>query len=60
MSIWQHKVLDLRSEIVVLEVKEKVDCFSDVLVLDDLSGIFKVHMNSGEVFFESVWWGFLG
>ncbi|KAL3498870.1 hypothetical protein ACH5RR_041602 [Cinchona calisaya] len=45
------KFWDLRSGNVVWEVKEKVDCFSDVTVSDYLSVLFKVGVNSGEVFF---------
>jgi hypothetical protein len=48
------KFWDLRSGNVVWEVKEKVDCFSDVSVSDDLSGMFKVGVNSGEVFFADL------
>lgn len=42
---------DMRSGNVVWEVKEKVDCFSDVTASDSLSALFKVGVNSGEVFF---------
>ena len=45
------KFYDIRSGNVVWEIKEKVDCFADVTVSDNLSGIFKVGVNSGEVFF---------
>ncbi|GAA0149216.1 scaffold/adaptor protein [Lithospermum erythrorhizon] len=45
------KFWDLRSGSVVWDIKEKVDCFADVTVSDNLSGIFKVGLNSGEVFF---------
>ncbi|GLT69012.1 hypothetical protein SLA2020_411980 [Shorea laevis] len=48
------KFWDIRSGNVVWEIKEKVDCFSDVSVSDDLSGIFKVGVNSGEVFFSDL------
>lgn len=44
------KLWDLRSANVVWECKEKVDCFSDITVSDNLSSIFKVGVNSGEVF----------
>ncbi|GFZ01364.1 BTB/POZ domain with WD40/YVTN repeat-like protein [Actinidia rufa] len=45
------KLWDIRSGTVVWELKEKVDCFADVTVSDNLSAIYKVGMNSGEVFF---------
>ncbi|KAF3448583.1 hypothetical protein FNV43_RR09296 [Rhamnella rubrinervis] len=45
------KFWDIRSGNVVWELKEKVDCFSDVTVSDNLSTIFKVGVNSGEVFY---------
>ncbi|GMY30357.1 BTB/POZ domain-containing protein At5g41330 [Fagus crenata] len=45
------KFWDIRSGSVAWELKEKVDCFSDITVSDNLSGIFKVGVNSGEVFF---------
>ncbi|KAL3499327.1 hypothetical protein ACH5RR_038420 [Cinchona calisaya] len=48
------KFWDLRSGNVVWEVKEKVDCFSDVTVSDNLSALFKVGVNSGEVFFTDL------
>nr|DAD47329.1 TPA_asm: hypothetical protein HUJ06_017266 [Nelumbo nucifera] len=44
----------LRSGNVVWELKEKMDCFSDVTVSDALSAIFKVGVNSGEVFFADM------
>ncbi|MCD9644688.1 hypothetical protein HAX54_033100 [Datura stramonium] len=44
------KFWDLRSGSSVWEIKEKVDCFSDITVSDNLSGIFKVGVHSGEVF----------
>jgi hypothetical protein len=44
------KFWDIRSGNVVWEFKEKVDCFSDITVSDSLSSIFKVGVNSGEVF----------
>ncbi|CAL1375301.1 unnamed protein product [Linum trigynum] len=43
------KLWDIRSGNVVWELKEKVDCFSDITVSDSLSAIFKVGANSGEV-----------
>lgn len=48
------KLWDIRSGNVVWELKEKVDCFSDVTVSDNLSGIFKVGVNSGEVYFTDL------
>ncbi|KAM3271065.1 BTB/POZ domain-containing protein [Capsicum chacoense] len=44
------KFWDLRSGNAVWEIKENVDCFSDITVSDSLSGIFKVGVHSGEVF----------
>ncbi|XP_059308660.1 BTB/POZ domain-containing protein At5g41330 [Lycium ferocissimum] len=44
------KFWDLRSGNSVWEIKENVDCFSDITVSDNLSGIFKVGIHSGEVF----------
>lgn len=45
------KLWDLRSGNIVWAVKDKVDCFSDVTVSDNLSAIYKVGINSGEVFY---------
>ncbi|KAJ4712050.1 BTB/POZ domain-containing protein [Melia azedarach] len=45
------KLWDIRSGNVVWEIKDVVDCFSDVAVSDYLSGIFKVGINSGEVYY---------
>lgn len=45
------KFWDLRSGNAVWEVKEKVDCFSDVTISDSMSAMFKVGVHSGEVFF---------
>ena len=45
---------DIRSANVVFELKEKVDCFSDVCVSDHLNAIFKVGVNSGEVFYADL------
>lgn len=42
---------DIRSGNVVWELKEKSDCFSDLTVSDSLSAMFKVGVNSGEVYF---------
>ncbi|XP_010275635.1 PREDICTED: BTB/POZ domain-containing protein At5g41330 [Nelumbo nucifera] len=48
------RLWDIRSGNVVWELKEKMDCFSDVTVSDALSAIFKVGVNSGEVFFADM------
>ncbi|KAG9159330.1 hypothetical protein Leryth_017960 [Lithospermum erythrorhizon] len=48
------KFWDIRSGNIVSELKEKVDCFADVTVSDDLSAIFKVGVNSGEVFYTDL------
>ncbi|XP_022720509.1 BTB/POZ domain-containing protein At5g41330-like [Durio zibethinus] len=48
------KFWDIRSGNVVFELKEKVDCFSDVCVSDNLNAIFKVGVNSGEVFYADL------
>ncbi|CAK7335567.1 unnamed protein product [Dovyalis caffra] len=48
------KFWDVRSGNVVWEFKEKVDCFSDITVSDNLSSIFKVGVNSGEVFYADL------
>ncbi|KAA8520840.1 hypothetical protein F0562_011513 [Nyssa sinensis] len=48
------KFWDLRSGNVVWELKENVDCFSDVTVSDNLSALFKVGVNSGEVSFTDL------
>ncbi|KAJ6714447.1 BTB/POZ DOMAIN-CONTAINING ADAPTER FOR CUL3-MEDIATED RHOA DEGRADATION PROTEIN FAMILY MEMBER [Salix viminalis] len=48
------KFWDIRSGCVVWEFKEKVDCFSDITVSDNLSSIFKVGVNSGEVFYADL------
>ncbi|KAH7550252.1 hypothetical protein JRO89_XS13G0160700 [Xanthoceras sorbifolium] len=45
------KLWDIRSGNVVWEIKEKSDCFSDVTVSDSLSAMFKVGINTGEVFY---------
>ncbi|KAI3736961.1 hypothetical protein L2E82_26951 [Cichorium intybus] len=39
----------IRSGNLVSEIKEKVDCFSDITVSDTLSAVFKIGVNSGEV-----------
>lgn len=44
------RLWDIRSGNIAWELKEKIDCFSDVTVSDNLSAIFKVGVNSGEVF----------
>ncbi|XP_050229662.1 BTB/POZ domain-containing protein At5g41330 [Mercurialis annua] len=48
------RLWDIRSGNVAWELKEKVDCFSDITVSDNLSAIFKVGVNSGEVFFTDL------
>ncbi|EXB37331.1 BTB/POZ domain-containing protein [Morus notabilis] len=48
------KFWDVRSGNIVWELKENVDCFSDVTVSDNLSSMFKVGVNSGEVFFADL------
>ncbi|XP_050378710.1 BTB/POZ domain-containing protein At5g41330 [Argentina anserina] len=48
------KFWDVRSGNVVWEVQEKVDCFSDVTVSDELSAMFKIGVNSGEVFYADM------
>ncbi|XP_047327505.1 BTB/POZ domain-containing protein At5g41330 [Impatiens glandulifera] len=45
---------DIRSGSIAWEMKEKSDCYSDVTVSDDLSGIFKIGVNSGELFFADL------
>ncbi|GAB2273907.1 hypothetical protein Dimus_008677 [Dionaea muscipula] len=44
------KLWDVRSLRVAWEVKENLDCFSDVTVSDNLSAMFKVGISSGEVY----------
>ncbi|CAI9094098.1 OLC1v1029765C1 [Oldenlandia corymbosa var. corymbosa] len=48
------KFWDIRSGILAWELKEKVDCFSDVTVSDSFSAVFKIGINSGEVFFSDL------
>ncbi|KAD3641311.1 hypothetical protein R6Q59_003920 [Mikania micrantha] len=43
------KFWDIRSGNFVSEIKEKIDCFSDITVSDTLSAVFKIGSNSGEV-----------
>ncbi|KAI4326938.1 hypothetical protein L6164_019451 [Bauhinia variegata] len=45
------RLWDVRSGNVVWEMSEKIDCFADVTVSDNLSAIFKVGVNSGEAFY---------
>ncbi|EPS66205.1 hypothetical protein M569_08570, partial [Genlisea aurea] len=45
---------DIRSSNVVLEIKEKEDCFADVTASDVLSAMFKVGVNSGDVYFSDL------
>ncbi|CAN6718728.1 unnamed protein product [Malus baccata var. baccata] len=48
------KFWDTRSGNVVWEIQEKVDCFSDVTVSDNLSSIFKIGVNTGGMFFADL------
>ncbi|MCL7028865.1 hypothetical protein MKW94_004664 [Papaver nudicaule] len=48
------KLWDLRSSKAYWEFNEKADCFADVTVCDDLGCIFKVGVNSGEVYFADM------
>lgn len=48
------KLWDLRSRKIYWEFNEKVDCFADVTVCDDLGCIFKVGVNSVEVYFADM------
>lgn len=48
------RLWDVRSGAVVWEVTEKEDCFADVAVSESLSAIFKVGVNSGEVFMRDL------
>ncbi|CAL9030156.1 unnamed protein product [Prunus brigantina] len=48
------KFWDTRSGNVVWEIKENVDCFSDVTVSDNLSAIFKVGVSTGGMFFADL------
>ncbi|KAF5730008.1 BTB/POZ domain-containing protein [Tripterygium wilfordii] len=43
------KLWDIRTGRAVWELKEKVDRFADVAVSDNMSGLFKIGVNSGEV-----------
>ncbi|XP_023752768.1 BTB/POZ domain-containing protein At5g41330 [Lactuca sativa] len=43
------KFWDIRSGRAVWEIKENVDCFSDITVSDALLAVFKIGVNSGEV-----------
>ncbi|KAD4178379.1 hypothetical protein R6Q59_021971 [Mikania micrantha] len=43
------KFWDVRSGNAVCEIRETVDCFSDITVSDTLSSVFKIGVNSGEV-----------
>lgn len=45
---------DLRSGVAVCEMKEKLDCFSDITVSDSLSAVFKVGVLSGELFYTDL------
>lgn len=48
------RLWDVRSGKAVWELTEKVDCFADVSVSDSLSAIFKVGVNSGDVFMRDL------
>ncbi|KAK6130076.1 hypothetical protein DH2020_036203 [Rehmannia glutinosa] len=48
------KFWDIRSGNVVFEIKEKVDCFSDVTASNALGTMFKVGINTGEMFFSDL------
>ena len=45
------KLWDVKSGRLVWELKEEVDCFADVAASSSLSVLFKVGINSGEVYF---------
>ncbi|KAF7113109.1 hypothetical protein RHSIM_RhsimUnG0159500 [Rhododendron simsii] len=51
LALGNIKFWDIRSGNVVWEIKEKADCFADVTISDNLSAVYKVGVNSGEVFF---------
>ncbi|XP_017699084.1 BTB/POZ domain-containing protein At5g41330-like [Phoenix dactylifera] len=44
------RLWDVRSGEAVWDLKESADCFADITVSDSLSSLFKVGVNSGEVF----------
>lgn len=44
------RLWDIRSSAMAWELREKADCFADVTVSTDLNAVFKVGVNSGEVF----------
>lgn len=44
------RLWDVRSSEAVRDLKEKADCFADITVSNSLSSMFKVGINSGEVF----------
>ncbi|KAL5981445.1 hypothetical protein ACLOJK_015506 [Asimina triloba] len=46
----QIRLWDVRTCNAAWELKERHDCFSDVTAAEDLSAIFKVGVNSGELF----------
>ncbi|KAL8158977.1 hypothetical protein V2J09_000514 [Rumex salicifolius] len=45
------KLWDIRSGKTTWELQEKEDCFADVTAMDSSSSMFKVGVNSGELFF---------
>ncbi|WOK95878.1 BTB/POZ domain-containing protein [Canna indica] len=48
------RLWDVRSSEAIWDLKEKVDCFADITVSDSLSAMFKVGINSGEVFMADI------
>ncbi|KAG8382215.1 hypothetical protein BUALT_Bualt05G0053500 [Buddleja alternifolia] len=48
------KLWDIRSDNVVWEIKEKVDCFADVTASNELYSMFKVGVSTGELFFADL------
>ncbi|KAK9123682.1 hypothetical protein Sjap_013284 [Stephania japonica] len=48
------RLWDVRSGNVYWELEEKTDCFADIAVSDNLSSIFKVGVNSGEVYWADL------
>lgn len=48
------RLWDVRSRNAVWEITEKSDCFADVAVSDALSAVFKVGVNSGDVFMSDL------
>lgn len=48
------RLWDVRSGKAAYELTEKIDCFADVAASDGLSAIFKVGVNSGDVFMKDL------